>query len=153
VTELAIALLAFALFLFVVEAHVPGFVFGTLGIASLVAAGLVYRDAGHDLPIAVIVVAALILGAFMIFAGRKVIAAHRDEPVHTGWEELIGSEGEVREPLDPDGQIFVGGALWKARLKDGGGPIGLGNRVRVESVDGLTLLVSPAEATETSKEG
>ena len=39
--------------------------------------------------------------------------------------------------------MFVAGALWRARAIDGG-PIGLGNRVRVKSVDGLTLEVEPA---------
>jgi membrane-bound serine protease (ClpP class) len=49
----------------------------------------------------------------------------------------------VREPLDPEGQVFVAGALWRARVSDGG-PIGLGNRVRIKAVDGLTLEVEPA---------
>ena len=151
-TGIAIALLGLALLFFVIEAHVPGGLFGILGIGALVGAGLEYRDAGHDLPIAVIVVAALIIGAFFIFAGQKVIAAHRDEPVRTGWEELIGSTGEVREPLDPEGQVFVEGALWRARLADGATQVGLGNRVRIDSVDGLTLVVSPTGEPATKKE-
>jgi membrane-bound serine protease (ClpP class) len=112
VEALALGLLVLALILIIAEAHVPGGVFAVLGIASLMGAGFAYRDAGHDLPIAVIVAAALVLGAFFVFAGRKVLAAHRDEPVRTGWEELVGREAEVREPLDPTGQIWVDGALW-----------------------------------------
>jgi len=152
--ELTIALLALALVFFVAEAHVPGGVFAGLGIAALVGAGIAYREDGHDLPIAVIVATALVLGAFFIFAGRKVIAAHRDEPVRTGWEELLGHVAEVREPLDPVGQIWVEGALWKARVGDGEPEIGMGTRVRIESVDGLTLVVSPVEAgrAETASE-
>jgi membrane-bound serine protease (ClpP class) len=142
--ELTVALLAIALVLFVIEAHVPGGLFGILGTAALVGAGFAYRDDGHDLPIAVIIVTALILGAFFVFAGQKVIRAHRDEPVRTGWEELVGSTGEVREPLDPEGQIFIQGALWKARLDDGASRVDAGNRVRVKSVDGLELVVEPA---------
>jgi membrane-bound serine protease (ClpP class) len=145
VTELAIALLGLALVLFIAEAHAPGLVFGTLGIAALVGAGFAYRDAGHDLPIAAIIAAALILGGFFIFAGRKALAAYRNEPVRTGWEEVVGSVGEVREPLNPAGQVFVGGALWQARIADGG-EVGVGNRVRVESVEGLTLVVRPVSA-------
>ena len=145
-TELAAALLVLALVLFVAEAHAPGLVFGTLGIAALVGAGFAYRDAGHDLPIAAIIVAALVLGGFFIFAGRKALAAYRNEPVQTGWEEVVGSVGEVREPLDPSGQVFVGGALWRARPADEASEIGVGNRVRVESVDGLTLVVRPVSA-------
>jgi membrane protein implicated in regulation of membrane protease activity len=48
----------------------------------------------------------------------------------------------VREPLNPEGQIFINGALWKARTT-GSAEFGPGNRVRIESVDGLTLEVEP----------
>jgi membrane-bound serine protease (ClpP class) len=139
---LAIALLALALVLFIAEAHAPTTVLGLLGVAALVGAGFAWRDAGHDLPVAAIVVAGVILAGFVVFASRKALAAHRDEPVRTGSEELVGSVGEVREPLDPEGQIFVQGALWKARAT-GADQIGLGTRVRVKAVDGLTLEVQP----------
>jgi membrane-bound serine protease (ClpP class) len=142
-TGLAIALLVVALLLFIAEAHAPTTIAGLLGVAALVGAGFVWRDAGHDLPVAAIIVAGLVLAAFIVFASRKAIAAHRDEPVRTGSEELVGSIAEVREPLDPEGQVFVAGALWRARVTDGG-TIGLGNRVRIRSVDGLTLEVEPA---------
>ena len=139
---LAIALLALALLLFIAEAHAPTTVLGLLGVAALVGAGFAWRDAGHDLPVAAIVVAGVILAGFVVFASRKAIAAQRDEPVRTGSEELVGSVAEVREPLDPEGQIFVQGALWKARAT-GAVQIGPGNRVRVKAVDGLTLEVEP----------
>ena len=139
---LAIALLALALVLFIAEAHAPTTVLGLLWVAALVGAGFAWRDAGHDLPVAAIVVAGVILAGFVVFASRKALAAHRDEPVRTGSEELVGSVGEVREPLDPEGQIFVQGALWKARAT-GADQIGLGTRVRVKAVDGLTLEVQP----------
>jgi membrane-bound serine protease (ClpP class) len=142
-TGLAIALLALALILFIAEAHAPTTIAGLLGVAALVGAGFAWRDAGHDLPVAAIVIAGVILAGFIVFASRKAIAAHRDEPVRTGSEEMIGAVAEVREPLDPEGQVFVFGALWRARASDGG-PIGLGNRVRIKAVDGLTLEVEPA---------
>jgi membrane-bound serine protease (ClpP class) len=139
---LAIALLALALLLFIAEAHAPTTVLGLLGVAALVGAGFAWRDAGHDLPVAAIVVAGLILAGFVVFASRKAIAAQRDEPVRTGEAGLIGSIGEAREPLDPTGQVFVQGALWEARAS-GEGRVGAGNRVRVKAVDGLTLEVEP----------
>src|SRR5512132_2141584 len=118
-TELAIALLVVAVLLFIAEAHAPTTILGLLGVAALVGAGFAWRDAGHDLPVAAIIVAGVILAGFVIFASRKAIAAHRDEPVRTGSEELIGDVGAVREPLDPDGQIFIEGALWRARIAVG----------------------------------
>jgi membrane-bound serine protease (ClpP class) len=151
-TGLAIALLAVALLLFIAEAHAPTTVLGLLGVGALVGAGFAWRDAGHDLPIAAIVIAALILAGFIVFASRKAIAAHRDEPVRTGSEELIGAVAEVREPLDPEGQVFVAGALWRARATEAG-PVALGNRVRVKSVDGLTLEVEPVADPASVQKG
>jgi membrane-bound serine protease (ClpP class) len=141
-TGLAIALLVVALLLFIAEAHAPTTVLGLLGVGALVGAGFAWRDDGHDLPVAAIIAAGLILAGFVVFASRKALAAHRDEPVRTGSEELIGSVGDVREPLDPAGQVFIQGALWQARASGEGG-IGLGTRVRVKAVDGLTLEVEP----------
>jgi membrane-bound serine protease (ClpP class) len=151
---LAIALLALALLLFIAEAHAPTTVLGLLGVASLVGAGFAWRDAGHDLPVAAIVVAGVILAAFVVFASRKALAAHRDEPVRTGSEELVGAVGDVREPLDPEGQIFIQGALWRARAT-GADEIGVGNRVRVKAVDGLTLEVEliPDQDPATAEKG
>jgi membrane-bound serine protease (ClpP class) len=141
-TALAIVLLALALLLFIAEAHAPTTVLGLLGVASLVGAGFAWRGDGHDLPVVAIIAGGVILAAFIVFASRKAIAAHRDEPVRTGSEELIGSVGDVREPLNPEGQVFLQGALWRARATDGA-QIGLGTRVRVKAVDGLTLEVEP----------
>jgi membrane-bound serine protease (ClpP class) len=143
-----VLLLALAIALFIAEAHVPSGVLGILGISAFVAAGVLYRDEGHDLPIAVIVVVALVLGGFVLFAARKVLAAYRTEPVRTGYEELAGATAEVRSPLDPEGQVFVQGTLWRARLANGEGSVPVGGRVRIESVDGLTLMVRPETAIE-----
>lgn len=152
-TELAVALLVVAVLLFIAEAHAPTTVLGLLGVAAVVGAGFAWRDAGHDLPVAAIIATGVILAGFVIFAARKVLAAHRDEPVRTGHEELVGDVGEVREPLDPTGQIFIEGALWRARVADRESRVELGTRVRVKSVDGLTLVVEPvAEQSPASVE-
>src|SRR5262249_36184934 len=139
---LAVALLVLALLLFIAEAHAPTTFLGLLGVGALVGAAFAWRDAGHYVRVAAISVAGVILAGFVVFASRKALAAHRDEPVRTGYEELIGSVAEVREPLDPEGQIFLNGALWRARTTEGE-RVELGNRVRVRSVDGLTLEVEP----------
>jgi membrane-bound serine protease (ClpP class) len=128
-----------------------GGVLAVIGAAGLVAAGVIAL--GEDSEVGDYVGPGLItLGVLSavttIVVGRKVLAAHRDEPVRTGWEELVGREGEVREPLDPAGQIWIEGALWKARVGDGEPAIGIGTRVQIRSVDGLTLVVGPVPAGE-----
>ena len=96
-TELAIALLAVAVLLFIAEAHAPTTVLGLLGVGALVGAGFAWRDAGHDLPVAAIVIAGVILAGFIVFASRKALAAHRDELLQVlgedSWLESKVSEG------------------------------------------------------------
>lgn len=130
-----------------------GGVLAVIGAGGLVAAGIIAL--GDDSEIGDYVGPGLItLGVLSLvtslIVGRKVLAAHRDEPIRTGWEELVGKDAEVRDPLDPVGQIWIEGALWRARIADGETDVGIGNRVRVESVDGLTLIVRPAAGTETN---
>lgn len=85
--------------------------------------------------------------------GRKVLAAHREQPVRTGSEELVGASAEVRTSLDPEGQVWIEGALWRARLAGAAGPLRPGDRVTVEAVDGLTLVVRPGSPAEAPAEG
>lgn len=92
-----------------------------------------------------------LIAAYVI--GRKVLAAHRDEPVRTGSEELIGARAEVRASLDPEGQVFVEGAIWAARLRDSDRPLRPGDRVTIEAVDGLTLIVRPSTPTDAPEQG
>jgi membrane-bound serine protease (ClpP class) len=101
----------------------------------------------------VIVFVGLLLGGSLALAVERAVRARR-LPKRTGWEEMLGAIGEVREPLDPVGQVFVEGALWRAQLTGSNGdrrPLERGSRVRVESVEGLTLYVSPVAAAEPAE--
>jgi membrane-bound serine protease (ClpP class) len=147
VTIAGILLIAAAIALMVAEAHLASHgVLGASGVAALIAGGLLLYDtdtSALDVSVPIVILAGLLLGGFLAFALQRALAARR-EPVRTGWEEMVGVEGEVRLALDPVGQVFVEGALWRARAADDGVKIEVGDRVRVESVDGLTLLVRPA---------
>jgi membrane-bound serine protease (ClpP class) len=147
VTAAGVLLLLAALGFFVAETQIPSHgVLGGAGILALVAGGLLLFDTdseAFDVSVPAAVAAGGVLGGFTLFAVSKALSARR-EPVRTGWEELVGKEGIVRTPLDPVGQVFVQGALWRARTADGGTALGPGDRVTVESVEGLTLEVSPA---------
>jgi membrane-bound serine protease (ClpP class) len=154
VTAAGIALLVVGIAFIIAEAHLPtSGVLGGVGVVALACSGLLLFDTGSDafeVSVPVVVTVGLLLGGFLVFATRKVVAAHR-RPKLTGWEEMIGATGDVRVPLDPIGQAFVGGALWRASLADGAGDgeaervRNRGARVRVESVEGLTLRVRPVE--------
>lgn len=147
VTLAGILLLLAAVGLIVAEAHLPtGGLLGAGGIAALIASGLLLYDTdseAFEVDVPVIVAVAVLVGGLALLVSQRVYAAYRQERVMTGWEELIGAEGDVRVPLDPIGQVFVEGALWRARPLDDGASIALGARVRIARVDGLTVFVEP----------
>lgn len=143
VTAAGIVLLVLGVGLIIAEAHLStSGVLGVVGVIALAVSGLLLFDTdseGFGISPPLVIGVAVAFGGLLAVATKKVVEARRN-PVHTGYEELIGQEGDVRVALDPLGQAFVSGALWRAESADGS-PIARGVRVRVESVDGLTLVV------------
>jgi membrane-bound serine protease (ClpP class) len=134
-----------------------GGVLAVLGVAGLTAAGVVAFNSDSDVADyagGALVALGILSGVTFYFVSRKVLAAHRNERVRTGTEEMIGSSAEARSSIDPEGRVWLGGTIWSARLAAGSEPVRLGDRVRVEAVDGLTLVVSPEPQTSVqSREG
>jgi membrane-bound serine protease (ClpP class) len=134
-----------------------GGVLAVLGSAGLVAGGVVALTADSDSSAAEIAGPALItIGILSVitffFVGRKVLDAHRDEPIRAGHEELIGAPAEVRTSLDPSGQVWIEGALWRARLDGDWDTPRPGDRVVVDAIEGLTLVVHPESRAEVEAE-
>jgi membrane-bound ClpP family serine protease len=137
------------------EAHVPSH--GALGGAAAVAvaAGIALVVAGAGVGTAVALVVGLAAG--MVAAGyawivvRKGLAASRHR-VRSGSEGLVGRVGEVRAAPAPVGQVFLDGALWRARVwaADEDAALRRGDPIVVERVDGLTLTVRRAEEWEVA---
>jgi membrane-bound serine protease (ClpP class) len=156
VTAAGIALLVVGIAFVIAEAHLPTHgILGAVGVGAMVVSGLLLFDTGSssfEVSAPLVIGVALVLGGLMALAIKKVVQARRN-PTMTGWEEMLGAEGDVRTPLTPVGQVFVGGALWRATLPDGASDEDAervherGARVRVESVDGLTLYVRPLQPT------
>jgi membrane-bound ClpP family serine protease len=150
-----IALVLMGAGLLVAEAHLPTYgVLGLLGLVSLVAGGVIAVD-GSGGGAALVIVVALVLAVtagVALFAMAKGIAGVTRRRPRTGAEALVGRVGVVRHELEPVGQVFVDGALWRAqpcwedaaeaeRLREG-------DPVIVERVKGLTLGVRRAEEWE-----
>ena len=57
----------------------------------------------------------------------------------TGAEAMIGAEAAVVSECRPLGEVRVQGELWRARCDEGAD---VGETVRIESIDGLTLVVA-----------
>jgi membrane-bound serine protease (ClpP class) len=127
-----------------------GGVLALLGVAGLVAAGVVAFNSDSDFADFAgggLIALGVISGITFYFVSRKVLAAHRNESVRTGTEEMVGATAEARSSIDPEGSVWLGGTIWSARLAAGASPVGPGDKVRVEAVDGLTVVVRPEPQT------
>ncbi|MCC6625932.1 MAG: nodulation protein NfeD [Chloroflexi bacterium] len=82
------------------------------------------------------------LAAFAAFISVTALR-DRGRQVMTGREGLIGATAIVRSRLAPQGMVFVQGELWRATSQ--GGPVELGQAVRVLGVRGLDLDVEVLE--------
>ena len=150
--ELGVALAVVGAALLVAEAHVPGGVLGVTGGVMLAGgAALALAAAGGGAA----VIAGVVLGAmaasaiWLLVATRKTLATRRLR-LSAGREALSGRCGVVRRWQNGDGQVFVDGALWRARPSwpDDEEPLAPGDNVVVEGVNGLTLAVRKAEEWE-----
>ncbi|MFN4032477.1 MAG: NfeD family protein [Fimbriimonadales bacterium] len=92
----------------------------------------------------------VLTGAAFFFVAYSGIRAQFRRKV-SGQERLVGMIGRVRSKLDPEGQVFVDGTLWRAVALDP--PIEVGEYVMVDRVDGLTLYVhwQPAPAPTSAE--
>jgi membrane-bound serine protease (ClpP class) len=127
-----------------------GGVLAVFGVAGLTAAGIVAFGSDSDVADyagGALIALGILSGATFYFVTRKVWAAHRDEPVRTGAEQLVGSIAEARSSIAPTGRVWLEGTIWSARLAEGATPVRAGDRVTVEAVDGLTLVVGPEPQT------
>lgn len=133
-----------------------GGVLALLGALGLIAGGVLALEEGSEATNYIgpaLITLGIVSAATFFIVARKVVAAH-EEPVRTGSEELIGSLAEARTSLAPEGQVWIEGALWRARLAGGADGVQIGDRVRVEAVEGLTLVVRPEpQSTEPVEEG
>jgi membrane-bound serine protease (ClpP class) len=129
--------------LLVIDVHVT--THGALTVAGLISLAvgsiMLFQNApGFHTSKPLVISIAVTLGAVWAFAISKAVQV-RHSPVEVGPQLIAGSIGEVRA----DGLVFVNGELWQARAA-GGEQLRPGERVRVESLDGLTLTVRPENA-------
>jgi membrane-bound serine protease (ClpP class) len=97
----------------------------------------------------VVALVVLALGSFAAL-GIWLALRNRARPVTTGQEAIVGRLAEVRRRLDPDGMVFVEGALWQAISEDGA--VDAGDWVRVVAVHDLRLIVQHLDRERETKE-
>jgi membrane-bound serine protease (ClpP class) len=141
----SLALLVAAFILFALEAKFASHgVLGAGGIVCMVIGGLFLVD-GPIPQMRVNILTALAvsipIGLIAVFLTTIVLRA-RHGRVSTGSDGMIGEIGVARTSIGTDGKVFVHGELWNAMAKS---VIPEGSRVRVAEINGLHLLVEPAE--------
>jgi len=87
-------------------------------------------------PILAVVISVLSAG-FLWMAVRKGMQAHHAHPLQD-LKSLIGQTGQAKTEVFETGSVQVASELWSARS---GKPIPAGNRIRVVSREGFTLIV------------
>ena len=130
----------------VIEAHAS--TGGVLAVAGVMAAGVGLIMAGSGAPLVLTIPVAVVLAVLgvlgIMLMARKVVAAGNQSP-RTGPTALIGTVATVRTWNHEEGQVVADGTLWRAVLSgdwQDSRPIP-GERVTVETLDGLTLSVRP----------
>ena len=122
---------------------------GGVTLATGAAIALAAAGGGAAVVVGVVLGALAATGLWLAFATRKALEARRLRSA-SGREALAGRCGVVRRWQNGDGQVFVDGALWRARPSwpDSDDQLRAGDAVVVERVSGLTLAVRRAEEWE-----
>lgn len=144
---------AMALLLAGIVALAADLALGRLGVltaagTAALAAGSVWLLPGPallDVPLWVVAAVTAGVAVFFVAVMTAVLRAQGNQAL-AGAERVVGETGVVRSMLNPEGHVFVGGALWRARAPDEAGRVRSGTPVRVLGLtDQLTLEVVPLD--------
>lgn len=156
---LGVLMILVAFVLLLIDLFVPSLGLLTVGGLALIVAGsyvLFDESQGVSIYRPLIWGVAILLGLMFAAIGGFALAVLRRKPA-TGREGMVGMVGTVRQTLDPDGMIYIDGALWQATATPDDPettPI-IHERVpvAVTGIDGLRLFVRRATAEEAASAG
>lgn len=138
----ALMLLASGALMVLAELKFASGILGVGGVIAMVLGALYFVDTsmapGLAVSLQVVLPFAVVLGGFLIviiFALRRSFQTK----LNTGKEGIIGQTGEALGAFSESGQVFLNGAVWKAKTQ--GISISKGEKVKVTAVNGLTLTV------------
>jgi membrane-bound serine protease (ClpP class) len=144
IRSIGVALLVASAIFLIVEVKTPthGALTG-VGLACLVAGGLLlYNGSGgvRVSPVVLIAVTAAV-GAFFAFLISRLVAMRHMPAALAPGQSVVGMEGVVLAGgLGPTGVIRVASEEWKATAE---GAVAPGSKVKVTALDGLVLTVEP----------
>ncbi len=88
----------------------------------------------------------VLIALVVVVASIWLILRTRTQPIATGQEGMLGRLAEVRQRLEPEGMVFIEGALWRAISEDG--EVEPGEWVRVMAIYDLRLVVRRLDADD-----
>jgi membrane-bound serine protease (ClpP class) len=138
----AVALVVLGLGLFGVDTAVAGLgpVTGAATAAFGVGSWWLYDSPVIGLPTWLVVATTLSAVVFFVLVMTVVLRAQAG-PDDLAVEDLVGRPGIVRSVLNPEGHVYIDGALWRARWTGEAKRAKVGTPVTVHGVDGPVVLV------------
>ena len=147
ITWAGVTLLVLGLVLFVLEAKIASHgILGFGGAAAMVLGAMLLVDTSVPelrIHFGTALAVTLPFALITVFLLRLVLKA-RELKVATGSAGMIDEIGVARTALEPEGTVFVHGEWWNA-VSDA--PVAEGGKVRVVSVEGLQLRVTPSNGS------
>lgn len=141
-------LIILAIIMFVLEVKIASHGVLTIGgiVAMIIGSLMLFESPGPfvKLSLALIIPAVLVTAAFFTITIGLAFKAWRRKPV-TGTEGLVGLAGVAHTDIGEDGMALVRGEYWQAFSDE---PIARGDKIMVESVDGLKIKVKPLKKEE-----
>ncbi len=134
-----LALIIFAIILFILEVKIPSYGLLTIGgVIALIMGSVMLIDTpvpAFDISWKVIAGVVALSVFFFVFALGFAIKAQRSKPT-TGHEGMVGEAGVVYKAINPVGIVQIHGEFWTARSDE---KLKKGTRVKVIEYDGNNL--------------
>jgi membrane-bound serine protease (ClpP class) len=141
---LGVLLIVLAVVLLVIDLHTAGLGLLTVGGLAILIAGasLLFSGAPEALSLSPWSIAAAVAVTVLFFISVMTAAlrVRLRRPI-VGEESLVGTVGEAKTDIAPEGTVLSKGTLWRARTMETGIPAGA--RVQIKATEGLVLLVEP----------
>jgi membrane-bound serine protease (ClpP class) len=149
-----VLLIVLAVVFFLVDLQTAGLGVFTIGGIAAMVAGALLLFAGADpslqmSPVAIVAAVGLTL-LFFISVMTAALRVRLRRPI-IGEESIVGTVGEAKTDIAPEGTVVTKGTLWRARTMETG--IAAGSKVKVMATEGLVLLVEPLHDHENGAEG
>lgn len=144
VRPVGVALLVLGLLLLSIDLSLAGFgLLTAAGALGLVAGSLLLFDGPDVLQLSPWLIAFVVVSALIFFViVMTVVLRAQAGQAQEGADKVVGKRAVVRSMLNPEGHVFVDGALWRARAPEGAGKVKTGTVVRITGLDDrLTLQV------------